>query len=230
LSAGRPDWWNRLRYTFWARFYDRLVAPVGFEDLRRRSIEHLRLGPGDSVLIVGAGTGLDLPYFPPGIAITATDVTPAMLNRLERRAADLGLTVAAQVLDARQLPFADEAFDAVVMHLVLAVMADPERGLVEAARVLKPGGRIAVFDKFLGDDQLASWRRRLLNLVAKPTFSDMNRRLGPLVQAAKLTVERDEPAAFGGMYRLATLRKGVTGGRGTHAVENRKGARFAPNS
>lgn len=219
MSAGRLDWWNRLRYTFWARFYDRLVAPVGFEDLRRRSIEHLRLGPGDRVLIVGAGTGLDLPHFPPAIAITATDVTPAMLNRLERRAAELGLTVAARVLDARRLPFADEAFDAVVMHLVLAVMANPERGLAEAARVLRPGGRIAVFDKFLGDDQRPSWRRRLLNLVAKPTFSDMNRRLGPLVQAARLTVERDEPAAFGGMYRLATLRKPARRGPGTDTLE-----------
>ena len=73
--------------------------------------------------------------------------------------------------------------------------------------MLKPGGRIAVFDKFLGDAQEASLKRRLLNVVMKPLFTDMNRRFGPMVRPTGLAVERDEPVAFGGMYRLITLRK-----------------------
>ena len=201
--------WNRFRYTLWAPFYDTLVAAVGFDDLRRRSIGYLGLQAGDRVLIVGAGTGLDLPHLPPGTAITAIDVTPAMLTRLTRRADRLRLTVSTHVVDARRLPFEDARFDAVVMHLILAVMPDPDRGLSEAIRVLRPGGRIAVFDKFLGDEQSISLRRRLLNLVVKPLFTDMNRRFGPLVRPTALEIERDEPVAFGGMYRLITLRKPV---------------------
>lgn len=199
--------WNRLRYTFWAPFYDWIVGAVGFSESRRRSIERLRLEAGDRVLLVGAGTGLDLDYLPRAASITALDVTPAMLDRLERRSARTGRTVSARIMDARQLSFADAEFDAVVMHLILAVMPEPERGLKEAARVLKPGGRIAVFDKFLGDDQRLSVRRRLLNAFAKPLFSDMNRRFGPLVAGTDLTIEYDEPAAFGGMYRVMTLKK-----------------------
>jgi ubiquinone/menaquinone biosynthesis C-methylase UbiE len=199
--------WNRLRYTFWAPFYDWIVGAVGFSESRRRSIERLRLEAGDRVLLVGAGTGLDLDYLPRAASITALDVTPAMLDRLERRSARTGRTVSARIMDARQLSFADAEFDAVVMHLILAVMPEPERGLKEAARVLKPGGRIAVFDKFLGDDQRLSVRRRLLNAFAKPLFSDMNRRFGPLVAGTDLTIEHDEPAAFGGMYRVMTLQK-----------------------
>jgi ubiquinone/menaquinone biosynthesis C-methylase UbiE len=205
--SARTDAWNRLRYSFWARWYDRLVSAVGFDEARRLSIERLGLAAGHRVLIVGAGTGLDLPHIPPGVRITAVDVTPAMLRRLEARAAQLGVAAETQVLDARRLPFADGHFDAVVMHLVLAVMSEPARGLAEAARVVKPGGRIAVFDKFLDDRAAPSWKRRLLNAVAKPTFSDMNRQLGPLVDAAGLQVERLDPVAFGGLYRLATLRK-----------------------
>jgi ubiquinone/menaquinone biosynthesis C-methylase UbiE len=199
--------WNRIRYTLWAPFYDSLVARVGFDSLRRQSIERLGLRPGDRVLIVGAGTGQDLPHLPTGVEITAIDVTPAMLARLSRRASQLGLSVTAQVMDARRLQFEDSRFDAIILHLILAVMPEPERGLAEAIRVLRPGGRIAVFDKFLGDEQKASVPRRLLNLVMKPLCTDMNRRFGPLVRPTGLIVERDEPAAFGGMYRLITLRK-----------------------
>lgn len=199
--------WNRLRYTFWAPAYDAIATAAGFDDARRRSIERLELEPGHRLLIAGAGTGLDLEFIPRDVEITAIDVTPAMLGRLQERAERAHRHVLARIMDARTLAFADGSFHAVVMHLILAVMPDPTRGLQEAERVLRPGGRIAVFDKFLRDDQRPSVRRRLLNVVAKPLFSDMNRRLGPLVQATRLTIEHDEPVAFGGMYRIATLRK-----------------------
>jgi ubiquinone/menaquinone biosynthesis C-methylase UbiE len=80
-----------------------------------------------SDLIVGAGTGLDLEFLPPGVHVTAIDVTPAMLKQLERRAARTGGSVTARVMDARHLAFPDSSFGAVVMHLILAVMPEPER-------------------------------------------------------------------------------------------------------
>ncbi|MPY87007.1 MAG: methyltransferase domain-containing protein [Luteitalea sp.] len=202
--------WNRLRYTIWAPIYDALVTPAHFEDARRRSIQHLALQRGDRVLIVGAGTGLDLEYLPKEVLITAVDVTPAMLARLRDRAQRLGVDVETHVLDARRLPFDSDTFDAVVLHLVLAVMPNPDRGLQEAERVLKPGGRVGIFDKFLRDDEQASVARRLLNLVVKPLFSDLNRKLGPLVKQTRLEIEHDEPVAFGGLFRVVALKKPST--------------------
>jgi ubiquinone/menaquinone biosynthesis C-methylase UbiE len=199
--------WDRLRYTVWAPAYDALVGAAGFGVARRLSIDRLRLAPGDRVLIVGAGTGLDLDFLPANLQVTAVDVTPAMLKHLERRAAGAGKSVTTRVMDARDLAFPDSSFDAVVMHLILAVMPQPERGLMEAVRVLKPGGRLAVFDKFLRDEEHPSLKRRLLNLLAKPLFSDLNRRLGPLIAGTPLVVEHDEPVAFGGSYRAVTLCK-----------------------
>jgi ubiquinone/menaquinone biosynthesis C-methylase UbiE len=199
--------WNRLRYTIWAPAYDALVRAAGFDAARRLSIDRLRLSPSDRVLIVGAGTGLDLDFLPSNVHVTAIDVTPAMLKHLERRAAGAGQSVTTRVMDARQLAFPDSSFDAVVMHLILAVMPEPERGLREAVRVLKPGGRIAVFDKFLRDQERPSLNRRLLNAFAKPLFSDLNRRLGPLIAGTPLVIEQDEPVAFGGTYRVVTLMK-----------------------
>lgn len=207
--------WNRLRYTVWALGYDAVANAAGFDAARRLSIERLRLTPGNRVLIVGAGTGLDLPHLPSNVDVTAVDVTPAMLNRLERRAASAHLTVTTRIMDARQLGFPDSSFDAVVLHLILAVMPQPERGLREAVRVLKPGGRIAVFDKFLGDEERPSLKRRMLNALAKPLFSDLNRRLGPLVAGTPLTIEHDQPVAFGGTYRVVTLIKNDGGSQST---------------
>ena len=197
--------WNRVRYTVWAPAYDAVVGAAGLNTARRLSIDRLRLASGNRVLIVGAGTGLDLDFLPPNVHVTAIDVTPAMLKHLDRRAAGTGRSVTARIMDARQLAFPDSSFDAVVMHLILAVMPEPERGLREAVRVLKPGGRIAVFDKFLRDEERPSLKRRLLNAIAKPLFSDLNRRLGPLIAGTPLVIECDEPVALGGTYRVVTL-------------------------
>lgn len=199
--------WNRLRYTLWAPVYDAVVEAAGFSEARRRSIAQLNLRPDSRVLLVGAGTGLDLDYLPRGVEVAAIDVTPAMLNRLETRAARRGIAVHARAMDARNLQFPDGSFDAVVMHLILAVMPEPERGLAEAERVLKPGGRVAVFDKFLQHQEEPSLKRRLLNVVAKPLFSDLNRQLEPLVSKTQLALERDDPAGFRGAYRIVTLVK-----------------------
>jgi phosphatidylethanolamine/phosphatidyl-N-methylethanolamine N-methyltransferase len=207
--------WNRLRYTVWAPAYDLIANAAGFDAARRLSVERLQLAPGNRVLIVGAGTGLDLPHLPPNVGLTAVDVTPAMLKRLEQRAASTRRSVVTRVMDARQLAFPDLSFDAVVMHLILAVMPEPERGLREAARVLKPGGRIAVFDKFLGDEEQPSLKRRAFNALAKPLFSDLNRRLGPLVAGTPLAIEHDQPVAFGGTYRVVTLVKNDSGSPST---------------
>lgn len=163
------------------------------------------------MLLVGPGTGLDLALLPLGTEVTAIDLTPAMLERLVRRAAQAGRPVTAEIQDARRLPFPDASFDAVVLQLILAVMPQPELGLDEAERVLRPGGRIAIFDKFLRAGEDPSLLRRLLNLVTRTLFSDINYRLEPLLERKDLVVERDEPGPLGGAYRSVTLVKPTAG-------------------
>ena len=203
--------WNRLRYSFWAPWYDALVAKADFGAARSLSLQRLELAPNAHVLLVGAGTGLDLGHLPATVTITAIDVSPAMLDRLRARARQRGLKIESRIMDAHRLEFGDGTFDAVVLHLILSVVGDPAQSLREAERVLKPDGRLAVFDKFLGDDEEVPLARFLANLVIKPLFSDLNRRLGPLVRQANVEVVRDEPVAFGGMFRVITLKKQTTG-------------------
>src|SRR6056297_825915 len=139
--------WNRRRYDLYAPVYD-LVAG-GFLSQRRRVVDLAALQPREEVLLLGAGTGLDLEVLPGHVGVTAVDLSPAMIRRLRARAESLGRPVEARVMSADSLDFPRGRFDCVLMNLVLAVVDDPEACAREAARVLHPDGRLVVFDKFL---------------------------------------------------------------------------------
>ncbi|HEU4452546.1 MAG TPA: methyltransferase domain-containing protein [Longimicrobium sp.] len=201
--------WNRVRYTLLAPVYDLFTGIVvsDFRAQRQRSLSLLDPKPGERVLVVGCGTGGDLPFIPEGVEVTAVDLTPAMVDRTRARAASLGREVDARVMDAQALEIASESFDAVVLHLVLAVVPDPVAAIREAARVLRPGGRAVVFDKWVPDGRSPSLLRRAGNLVTNAVATDITRRLGPLVAATPLRAEHTEPAGRGGFFSITLLRK-----------------------
>jgi ubiquinone/menaquinone biosynthesis C-methylase UbiE len=118
---------------------------------------------GDA-LEIGSGTGyfsLNLVQLGVIERLTATDISPGMLQRLAATAADLGLEVATVQTDAEQLPFEDETFDLLFGHAVLHHIPDLDRAFAEFRRVLRPGGMIA----FAGEpsrygDRLAALPKR----------------------------------------------------------------------
>ena len=109
--------------------------------------------------------------------------------------------------DAQHLPLADNSFDAAVLHLILAVVPEPARCFSEIARVVKPGGQVLVFDKFLRRGQTALVRRLVNPLVRRiatrldVVFEDL------LAEAPGLVLEHDQPALVGGWFRMIRLRK-----------------------
>jgi phosphatidylethanolamine/phosphatidyl-N-methylethanolamine N-methyltransferase len=197
--------WNQTRYRAYVPIYDLVTAPL--QRGRQRSISLLDVQPGEAILLLGCGTGLDLPLLPPAARISAIDLTPAMVERTAQRGAALRRTVEASVMNGEQLAFADACFDAIVLHLILAVIPDPIACIREAARVLRPGGRVAIFDKFLPDGATPSPLRQVTNLVTSTFFSTINRQLGPLLTAADLAVERQEPVGVGGLFQVVIANK-----------------------
>ncbi|PSJ22358.1 SAM-dependent methyltransferase [Halomonas sp. ND22Bw] len=198
--------WNRLRYDAYAPIYD-AVAESAFRRARQAALGQVHWRPGMRVLLVGAGTGLDLPWLPRDIELHATDLSPAMVRRLERRAEALHRDVQAEVMDAEALDYPEGHFDVVVMHLILAVMPDPARGLAEAHRVLADNGQLCVMDKFQADARPAGLGRRALNLVTSAIATDITRQARPLLDDAGFAVEADRPVMMGTLFRALLAQK-----------------------
>ena len=94
------------------------------------------------VLEVAIGTGRNLPHYPADATVTGLELSPEMLARARRRAADLGRAVTLHEGDAERLPFADASFDTVVCALSLCAIPHPGVAIAEMHRVLIPGGRL----------------------------------------------------------------------------------------
>lgn len=190
-------------YTLIAPFYDAAIEQVT-RAARQRSLAALPAEPG-RVLLAGVGTGLDLPHLPAHHNYVGLDLNHAMLRRALPRAERVDFLPIRG--DAQRLPFADAAFDHAVLHLILAVVPQPARCFAEIARVVRPGGSVLVFDKFLRRGQPALLRRLFNPLMRRVAtrldvvFEDL------LVAAPDLALENDQAALAGGWLRMIRLRR-----------------------
>ncbi|MDO8293453.1 MAG: class I SAM-dependent methyltransferase [Gallionella sp.] len=194
----------RRSYNLIAPLYDFAIERPLLK-ARTQSLRALPAKETARVLLSGVGTGLDLPLLPAMHRYTALDFSTAMLSYARPRGANLQID---WVLgDSMALPFADAQFDHVVLHLILAVVPHPEKCLNEAARVLKLGGTILVFDKFLRPQQHA-WLRRALNPLTRRLATRMDVVFEEVLrEVPQLQVVSDMPLLAGGWFRSIVLRK-----------------------
>lgn len=117
----------------------------------KRLVRTAEVAPTDEVLDLAAGTG-DVTYAlaaaTPPARIACTDYTPAMLDVARRRESSegCGVPIEFEVVDAQDVPYADESFDVVTIAYGIRNIPDRAKALSEAYRVLKPGGRFACLE------------------------------------------------------------------------------------
>jgi ubiquinone/menaquinone biosynthesis C-methylase UbiE len=138
----------------------------GFRALRDRIVELADPEAGESVVDVGAGTGLlTLALARRGLRVWAIDISSAMCDYLRVKAASGGLeSVEAVVSSAVSLPLVDECADLVVSNYCLHHLSDTDkrRALAEAHRVLRPGGRLVFGDMMFGLSLTGARDRRVV--------------------------------------------------------------------
>lgn len=194
----------KLSYSLIAPLYD-LAISRPFLKARTKSLKALPADLPVNVLLSGVGTGLDLPLVPNSHFYTALDFNSKMLSRARPRGA--GLNVNWVLGDSMELPFADAHFDHVVLHLIVAVVPHPSHCLSEAARVLKPGGTLIIFDKFLRPQQRA-WIRRTFNLLTRHFATRLDVVFeNELEKLPQLHVLSDVPLLADGWFRGIVLQK-----------------------
>jgi SAM-dependent methyltransferase len=114
-------------------------------DVGVTTVEAARLSDGDTVLDVACGAGnATIPAAKGGAATTGLDITPELLEAARAAAGDAGVEIDWIEGDAEQLPFEDGTFNVVISVFGCMFAPDHKRAAAEIARVLKPGGRIAI--------------------------------------------------------------------------------------
>ncbi|HEU5376411.1 MAG TPA: methyltransferase domain-containing protein [Ktedonobacteraceae bacterium] len=126
-----------------------------FDPLRREVIGQAH----GAVLEVGAGGGQNFPWYNPAHVerVEAVEPDEAMLATARRRLEEALVPITITSASVETLPFPDAQFDCVVATLVFCSVDDPERGLREIWRVLKPGGTLLLLEHVCARGKVAAW-------------------------------------------------------------------------
>jgi len=186
--------------------YDALMAvsdACGLARWRRQLVD----GAAGRTLEVGCGTGRNLPLYPAGLEVIGIDPDLAALRYARRRAPRVPLLAAR----AEALPFRPGTFDSVVSSLVFCSVADPEQGLAEIRRVLRPGGELRMLEHVRHPQP----RWAALQDLIQPAWTKVaggchpNRATENAVEQAGFRIEETGRVARGVMRRFAArLRPG----------------------
>lgn len=151
--------WGRL----FATWYDRALEKT--EEAALREIRRKALAPARGRTIdLGAGTGVNLELFPETVTeLVMAEPDRHMAKQLLAKQAHSERKAELVEAPAEKLPFEDSSFDTVVCTLVLCTVPDPAAALAEAARILKPDGRLLFVEHVRSphDARLARWQDRL---------------------------------------------------------------------
>jgi len=196
----------RRHYDRSAKSYDRLIA--GFERIFfGEGREWVCSRARGKVLEMAVGTGRNLPFYPREVHLTGIELSPKMLAIAHRRASEIGIEADLREGDAQNVPFPEASFDTVVATLALCTIPDDRRAVAEAARVLRPGGRLLLLEHVRSPFLPVRLLQRVLDPLTVLLEQDHLLR-EPLrhVQSAGLVVERLERSKLGMAERLAAYK------------------------
>lgn len=126
-------------------------------------------------LLVAVGTGLDLPYFTPGTDIIGVDISEKMLEKARGKIQKRGKRTKLVRADVQEFSFANNSLDTIVTSCTFCSVPDPVKGLKELLRVLKPGGKMLMFEHVRSNIFWIGPMMDLLNILTRRVGPELNR-------------------------------------------------------
>ena len=184
---------TRKRYNRIAFIYDLMEAPLEFLRLASWREKLRSCIIGGRALEIGVGTGKNLPYYPPGVKISAIDFSHRMLSRARKKALQNNLKVEFLEMDAQQLAFPDHFFDTVFATFVFCSVPDPVVGLKELRRVCKPDGRLLLLEHMRPGNPVLGFLFDLVNpLVVRMIGANIDRMTIDNIKSAGWQIKIDQ--------------------------------------
>ena len=186
----------RKRYNRRSLFYDLAEAPIEllrFRVWRPRFTDQVS---GPKALEVGVGTGKNIAYYPPGVEISAIDLSPNMLKKARKRMNSMNLDVELKEMDVQQLEYPDNSFDTVFAAFVFCSVPDPVQGLRELRRVCKPEGRLLLLEHMKpGNPFLAAVFNIINPFIVRLAGANVNRKTIENIETAGWEIEIEDRLA-----------------------------------
>jgi phosphatidylethanolamine/phosphatidyl-N-methylethanolamine N-methyltransferase len=178
-------------YNQLAPVYNFVYGKLFFNEGRRVAIELLELEPKQKVLEVGVGTGLTLPMYPLDCKITGIDLSQAMLREARDLIRKQRINHAeVKYMNANQLDFPDNHFDAVLGNLFISATSDPDGAMREMKRVCKPGGVLVLMNHFRSSSRVLAQMENAFSPLAHRLGFDSALDLDVLLDRAGLKAKR----------------------------------------
>jgi ubiquinone/menaquinone biosynthesis C-methylase UbiE len=190
---------EKVEHPFFARFYLRMASgrkAKGEDEYRERMLA----GLAGRVIEVGAGNGLNFPFYPSIVEqVLAVEPEPLLREAATKNAVDA--SVAVEVVDgvSGHLPAEDESFDAGVASLVLCSVPDQARALAEFRRVIRPGGELRFYEHVVAHPPLAAALQRVADATFWPRVGGgchLARDTATAIEQAGFRIESSERFAF----------------------------------
>lgn len=190
------DGQRRVVYDRLAARYDWAMSPLERRFLSRLRAETLGALPsGGRLLEIGAGTGLNFPFYPQPAQAVATELSREMIRRAQAKSRPPGVHLVQN--DAELLPFADDSFDSACATLLFCSVGSPALAFAELRRVVKPFGVIGLLEH-VRPPGLMGPLFDLLSLFTTTLFDDhFNRRTSEEARRAGLRPLRIKPHLLG---------------------------------
>jgi phosphatidylethanolamine/phosphatidyl-N-methylethanolamine N-methyltransferase len=170
--------------------------------------DRMNIRPGERVLEVGIGTGINLSLYPRTCHVTGIDLSAKMLEKAHERVAKEGLTnVELFEMDATKLAFEDNSFDVVYAPYVISVVPDPVAVVREMSRVCRPGGKIIILNHFRSPNPLLAALERMISPLTVHIGFTADLDLPGVLSQAELRPLSIEKVSFPPIWSLVTCAK-----------------------